>query len=97
MILLPKTTVDGTRINYDFSLVTDNQIYCYDTLLIDFVFGAGSADPTYTGHIVLLQMTDASLDTLKIELQNPGTNCAEQRLPGPSRRPPSRSNGDAHF
>jgi len=72
----PKTTVDSTRINYDFSLVTDNQIYCYDTLLIDFVYGAGSADSTYTGHIVLLQMTDASLGTLKIELQNPGTSCA---------------------
>jgi len=73
---VPKTTADSTRINYDFSLVTDNQIYCYDTLLIDFVYGAGSADSTYTGHIVLLQMTDASLDTLKIELQNPGTTCA---------------------
>jgi len=72
----PKTTVDGSRINYDFSLVTDNQIYCYDTLLIDFVYGAGSADPAYAGHIVLVQMTDASLDTLKIELQNPGTSCA---------------------
>jgi len=73
---IPKTNSDGSRINYDFSLVTDQQIYCYDTLLIDFVYGAGGADPNYTGRIVLLQMTDTSLDTLKIELQNPGTSCA---------------------
>jgi len=72
----PKTTADGTRINYDFSLVTDNQIYCYDTILIDFVFGAGTADPNFTADIVLLQMPDAPLNTLKIELQHPGTTCA---------------------
>lgn len=71
----PKTTADGTRIDYDFSLVNDNQIYCYDTLLIDFSNGAGGPDPQYAGNIVLLQMTDPSLDTLKIELQNPGTPC----------------------
>jgi len=73
---IPKTTADGTRINYDFSLVSDNQIYCYDTLLTDFVYGAGGPDPNYVGQIVLLQMTDASLQTLKIELQNPRTTCA---------------------
>ncbi len=72
----PKTSVDGTRINYDFSLVTDNQIYCYDTLLIEFNNGAGGPDPAYVGYIVLLQMPDAQLDTLKIELQNPTTSCA---------------------
>ena len=72
----PKTTADGTRINYDFSLVKDNQMYCYDTLLIDFNNGAStSPDPQFVGYMVLLQMTDSALDTLKIELQNPGTNC----------------------
>jgi hypothetical protein len=71
----PKTSADGTRINYDFGLVRDNQIYCYDTLLEDFNWGAGGPDPLMTGHIVLLQMSGSSLDTLKIEFQNPGTTC----------------------
>jgi hypothetical protein len=73
---IPKTAADGTRINYDFGLVTDNQIYCYDTLRIDFNWGAGGADPQLTGRIVLLQMTDANLDQLKIELRNTGAGCA---------------------
>jgi hypothetical protein len=72
----PVTTADGTRINYDWPLVNDTQIYCYDTLLIDLQNGAGGPDPTLAGDIVLLQMTDSQLDTLKIELQPSKTTCA---------------------
>ena len=76
-----KTVADTTRINYDWGLVTDNQIYCYDTLLIEFNNGPGGPDPNYVGYIVLLQMTDPALDTLKIELQNPGKTCAAAPAP----------------
>jgi len=70
---LPKTAADGTRINYDFGLVNDNQIYCYDTFSTGFpVF---NASPALAGYIVLLQLTDAAKDTLQIDVQDPGTSC----------------------
>src|SRR4029077_6669243 len=56
-----KTVADATRINYDWGLVNDTQIYCYDTLLIDFQNGEGGPDPNYTGQIVLMQMSGSSL------------------------------------
>jgi hypothetical protein len=71
----PKTVPDGTRIDYDFPLVKDTQLYCFDSLQIEFVANLGGPDPTYAGHIVLIQLSGTALDTLKIELQNPGTNC----------------------
>ncbi len=71
---IPKTVADGTRINYDFKIVHDTQLYCYDSLLIEFVAGVGSPDPQLAGHLVLIQLSP-SLDTLTIELQNPTTSC----------------------
>jgi hypothetical protein len=72
----PKTVPDGTRIDYDFPLIKDAQLYCFDSLQFELVASLGGPDPTYAGHIVLLQLSGTALDTLKIELQNPGTNCA---------------------
>jgi hypothetical protein len=71
---LPKTSADGTRIDYDFGLVSDNQVYCYDTFSSGFpVFNASAA---LAGNIVLLQLIDAAKDTLQIEIQDPGSSCA---------------------
>jgi hypothetical protein len=72
----PKTVADGSRINYDWPLVNDNQLYCYDTLLIDLNNGPGDPDPNYMGDIVLLQLSGPSLDTLTIELQSPNNTCS---------------------
>lgn len=72
----PKTSADATRINYDFRLVNDTQLYCYDSFLFDVTGGAGSADPSLSGDILLLQLSGSSLDTLKIELQHPSSSCA---------------------
>ncbi len=71
----PKTTPDGSRLNYDFGLVQDTQIYCYDSFMDLLVNGQGVPDAGLAGHIVLIQLSP-SLNTLKIELQNPGTACA---------------------
>ena len=71
----PKTIPDGTRINYDFNLVSDNQLYCYDSMKIEFIANVGGPDPQLAGHIVLLQLSP-SKNSLTIELQNAGTNCA---------------------
>lgn len=70
-----KAAADGTRIDYGFGLVNDNQIYCYDTLGGLFPGFMYSGD--FTGYIVLIQLTDPAKDTLNIELQNPGgsANC----------------------
>jgi hypothetical protein len=70
----PKTVADGTRINYDFNLVNDNQIYCYDTFEAFPQISSG-LNPNMVGRIVLIRMTP-SLTNLSIEVQNPGTNCA---------------------
>jgi hypothetical protein len=71
----PKMVADGTRIEYDFGLVNDNKIYCYDTFGVLFP-GFMYASPL-TGYIALIQLTDSSKDTLNIEVQNPGgsANC----------------------
>ena len=71
----PKQAADNTRIDYDFSLVNDTEIYCYDSFLIAFSNGAGVPDPNLVGDILLMQLSGPSLDTLKIELQTPGTPC----------------------
>ena len=70
----PKTAADGTRINYDFNLVNDNRIYCYDTFE-SFPQASSGLNPNMVGRIVLIQMTP-SLTNLSIEVQNPGINCA---------------------
>jgi hypothetical protein len=71
----PKMVADGTRIEYDFGLVNDNQIYCYDTfggLYPNFMF-----TNNLSGYIALIQLTDPAKDTLQIDVQNPGgsANC----------------------
>lgn len=71
-----KTVADSTRINYDWPLVNDTQLYCYDTILVEFNNGPGGPDPSYVGDIVLLQLSGPSLDTLTIELQTPGKTCS---------------------
>jgi hypothetical protein len=69
----PKMSADGTHINYDFGLVSDNQIYCYDTFASGYpVFNASTG---LTGYIVLLQLTDPAKDTLQIEIQDPMASC----------------------
>ena len=71
---VPKMASDGTRIEYDFSLVNDNQIYCYDTF---FWSNPESSPPqsSLAGNIVLLQLTDAAKDALQIEVQGQATAC----------------------
>ena len=69
---VPKTTADGTRIDYDFNLVNDGQIYCYDTFTASSPLFAGS--PDLAGYIVLLQL-DATKTNLTMELQDPTANC----------------------
>ena len=69
----PKTAPDGTRIDYDFNLVNDGQIYCYDTFSV--ASPVFAASPDLSGYVVLLQL-DSTKTNLTIELQNPATNCA---------------------
>jgi hypothetical protein len=71
----PKTTTDAARINYDFNLVNDTQLYCYDSFLIDFNTGPGGPDTNMNGDILLMQLSGSSLENLTIELQHPGSNC----------------------
>ena len=68
----PKTSMDGTRIDYDFNLVNDNQIYCYDSFAVN---TQGGAMPGLAGHIVLVQLSGPSNASLTIEVQNPSADC----------------------
>lgn len=70
-MVFPKTVADGTRVNYDFPLVADTQVYCYDT----FRFFPTSSVTALSGHIALLRL-NAAADVLTVEFQNPGTDCA---------------------
>jgi hypothetical protein len=74
--VFPKTAPDATRIDYDFPLVNDGQLYCYDSFMDELASGQTVADGGLAGHIALIQLSGPSLSTLTIELQNPGTNCA---------------------
>ena len=74
--VFPKTTADGTRIDYDFNLIQDTQIYCYDGFQSTFNSGLFSPDTSLSGRIAIVQLTGSSLGNLTLELQNPGTSCA---------------------
>ncbi len=71
----PKTTTDGSRINYDFGLVNDNNIYCCNAFSNSPLYG-GTPITNLNGYIALLQLADAAKNTLRIEIQNPGADCA---------------------
>ena len=76
-----KAAADGTRIDYDFSLVNDNQVYCYDGFTNAPLFGS-TPIVNLNGFIALVQLTDAPKATLQIEVQDPGTNCAAAEQAG---------------
>jgi hypothetical protein len=66
--IFPKSARDGTRIDYDFNLVNDTQIYCYDGFQNVFNSGLFSPNTLLAGRVALIQLSGSSLSVLTIEL-----------------------------